>query len=452
MEESPTISIDGSVRGTARAAVARLRTIHPRELDASATVSGAPLMIGRQAGDGCLAVADATVSRRHAEVTWDPHGHHVVRDLGSRHGTEVNGVALAGAAHALVDGDVLQLGNVLAVYERGEPSDAAAVDHDALPGRAPAMVALRAQVAGAAADPAPVLVIGDTGTGKEWIARELHRLAGRRGPLVAVNCATLTAQLAESQLFGHVKGAFTGAATDSDGWFRQADGGTLFLDEIGELPLALQAKLLRVVQDGSVQPLGGNRAIAVDVRLCAATNRDLRDEIERGQFRRDLYARLAKFELRVPSLAARRGDVLAWIDRLWAAWFAQRGKVAPALSWRPAAARALVLHRWSENLRGVDRLVHELALRGAAMPIDLDALPAWVTAGTPGASEVTATTGTSAAVPSAPRPPTPTRDEFVAVWEQLGGSVRAVARHYQRDRRQIYRWLEAHGLRATEAE
>ena len=452
MEESPTISIEGSVGGPARAATARLRTIYPRELGARAVVSGAPLVIGRQSAADCLALTDATVSRRHAELTWDAHGHHVVRDLGSRHGTEVNGVALAGAARALADGDVLRLGNVLAVYERGEPTDAAAVDHDALPGETPAMVTLRAQVAGAAADPAPVLVIGDTGTGKEWIARELHRLAGRRGPLVAVNCATLTAQLAESQLFGHVKGAFTGAATDSDGWFRQADGGMLFLDEIGELPLPLQAKLLRVVQDGSVQPLGSNRAIAVDVRLCAATNRELRDEIERGQFRRDLYARLAKFELRVPSLADRRGDVLAWCDRLWAAWFAQRGRPVPPLTWRPAAASALVLHRWSENLRGVDRVVHELALRGATSPIDLDALPTWITAAAPDASARIATTAASPAAPIAPRPPTPTRDEFVAVWEQLGGSVRAVARHYQRDRRQIYRWLEAHGLRATEPE
>ena len=450
MTELSTISIDGTAGLPARPTAAVLRVIYPRELRATHVLGGVPLTLGRAPGDDGAALGHATVSRRHAQVWWDGRGSHVVRDLGSRHGTLIGATGLGTGVRALADGDVLRLGDVLVVYERGDADgDPAAVDRDALPGAALAMVRLRAQVARAATDPSPVLLAGETGTGKEWIARELHRLSGRRGPLVAVNCATLTPQLAESQLFGHVKGAFTGAAGDADGWFRQADGGTLFLDELGELPLELQPKLLRVVQDGVVQPLGASRAIAVDVRLLAATNRTLADEVERGRFRRDLHARLAKLELRVPALAERRGDVLDWIERLWAAWFRERGRGAPALTWRPAAAAAVVLAPWRDNLRGVDRLVHELALAGVTT-VDVAELPGWLTAVAPSSAPAPAASAEvpPAGEPSGARPPVPSKDEFLQVWRAHGGSVRAVARHFGRDRRQIYRWLEAHGVRA----
>jgi DNA-binding NtrC family response regulator len=340
--------------------------------------------------------------------------------------------------------------------------DIAAVDRDTLPGDSPAMSRLRGRVARAAPDPSPTLVTGDTGTGKEWVARELHRLSRRKGLLVAVNCATLTRELVESQLFGHVRGAFTGATGDADGLFRQADGGTLFLDEIGELPASLQPKLLRVVQDGIVQPVGSSRSITVDVRLVAATNRDLAASVEAGEFRRDLLARLSKWELRVPPLAARRGDVLAWFDRLWRAWHAERDGARPLPTFTPGAVAVILGAPWLDNLRGVDRFVHELAASGRAT-IDTPELPDWLRAATPSAA---GTPGAAATAPSAPaahaapavpavpaapagaRPPVPSKEEFVAVWERLGGSVRAVAKHFGRDRRPIYRWLESHGLRA----
>ena len=453
--DAPTVSLDGdpALRPPSRAAA--LRIVHPRELRATVALGVHPVTLGRQPGPDTMVVAHATVSRAHARIAWDRDGHHAVRDLGSRHGTVVGSAPVGDAARRLADGDVVRLGDVIVVYEVGDAPPGEGVDREALPGQAPATRALRAQVAAAAADPAPALIVGATGTGKEWVARELHRLSRRRGPLIAVNCATLSAQLAESQLFGHARGAFTGATADHDGWFRQADGGTLFLDELGELPLDLQPKLLRVVQDGLVQPVGAARPVAVDVRVCAATNRELADEVERGGFRRDLHARLSKIELRVPALTARRGDVLDWVDRLWAAWFRERGKPAPALALKPAASSAIVLHAWPDNLRGVDRLVHELALRGASAPIEAGELPRWLTAPPrpPGEPSAPSPSSTPATAPSASeKPPVPTRDEFLRVWAEVGGSVRAMARHFGRDRRQIYRWLAAHGVRVDEDE
>jgi two-component system NtrC family response regulator len=439
-----TVSLDdGSGTAGSRAGGA-LRVIYPRELRGRHPLGAEPVALGR-VPPAPIAIAHATVSRRHAEVTAGAAGDHVIRDLGSRHGTLVDGAAIGAAPHRLADGSVVRIGDVLMVYER-EPDDAAATadaaDHVALPGDAPVMRRLRRQVAAAAPDPAPVLISGDTGTGKEWVARELHRLGGRRGAFVAVNCAAVSPQLVESQLFGHVRGAFSGAVADHDGWFRQAADGTLFLDEVGELALDLQAKLLRVVQDGVIQPIGARQATTVDVRLIAATNRDLAAEIDAGRFRRDLHARLARLELRVPSLAARRGDVLDWIDRLWATWCRDRDRPAAPLEWRPAAATAILDHAWLDNLRGLDRLVHAVAAGDRARPLDVRDLPAWLAP--------PAATPTPAPTPTAPASRgVPTKAEFLAAWE-AHGSVRALARHFGRDRRQIQRWLVAHGVRVPD--
>src|SRR5690606_21362403 len=200
------------------------------------------------------------------------------------------------------------------------------VSYEALPGTSMPAQRLRAAVAAAASDRAPVLVLGETGVGKEKIAAELHRLSGRQGPLVAVNCAALSAQLIESQLFGHVRGAFTGATQERAGLFRAATGGTLFLDELGEMPLELQPKLLRAVELGEVVAVGSTQPHRVDVRLIAATNRSLTDEVVAGRFRRDLYARLALWEIAAPPLRSRRADIIDWIDRLHRLWWEPRGE------------------------------------------------------------------------------------------------------------------------------
>jgi len=266
---------------------------------------------------------------------------------------------------------------------------------------------------------------------------------------VAVNCAALPRELVESQLFGHVRGAFTGAHDAQTGLFREADGGTLFLDEIGELPAELQPKLLRAIQEREIRPVGATRNLRVDVRIVAATNRDLSAAVADGSFRRDLYARLSLWELPVPALRQRRADILMWIDRLHRRWLAERGRTdGPALVPDAPAAEALLLCAWPDNLRGVDRLVHALAAETtAAESLTLERLPDWFRSRPPSFAQPAPAAEEPVAAAHAARPGTPTRDELAAVLERLGGSVRATARHFGRDRRQIYRWLDAYGLR-----
>ena len=437
-----------------------LHVAFPSELRRTFTLRQAETTVGRDPGLDGLLLEHGTISRQHAVLTFSAaDGAHAVRDLGSRNGTWVDGVRATDSPRALVTGSVLRLGDTLLVYDQ-EPSDADAdagagagaqtVPRDALPGNAAAVRALRSQVGRAAPDPAPVLIIGETGTGKERIAHELHRLSGRTGKLVALNCAALSGQLVESQLFGHVKGAFTGADQAQPGLFRAADRGTLFLDEIGDLPPELQPKLLRALQEGEVLPVGATQPVRVDVRVVAATHRDLARAAAAGGFREDLYARLAIWELRVPALRERRADLLDWVDRFHAAWAARRapgGATAAATSaplrFDADAAEALLRFAWPLNLRGIERLVHELGSSArAGSVIAASALPAWLTVA---AANPAPAAEAPAATPSAE---VPTRDEFTRAFEELGGSVHALARRFGRDRRQIYRWLEAHGLAA----
>ena len=479
-------TLDGAAGREVEAAqlVAALVAVHPPGLRWRLALDEDEVRIGRGAR-GAAQLDHGTVSRHHLAIRWDAAARaHVAIDLGSRNGARVDGARLGDRPVALADGSVVQLGDVFAIYELGAGSDergdgARRGDGDGgdgggggdsgndggssaltetLPGRSAAMTALRALVARAAPDPSPVLITGETGTGKEWIARALHAGAGRSGPLVAVNCAALGRELLESQLFGHVRGAFTGAAGDQPGLFRAADGGTLFLDELGELPLELQPKLLRALQEREVLAVGATRPIKVDVRVCAATNRDLAAAIERDELRRDLYARLALWEIAVPPLRARRVDVLDWLARLHRRWCAERGRTPRPLELAPAAVEAILLHPWRDNLRGLERLVHVLAAHSGGGPIQRQELPAWLLAGgEPAASTMAATAGAagatsapaaqaSPATAEASRPAAPTREELELAYAELGGNVRALARKFGRDRRQIYRWLEAYGL------
>jgi len=218
-----------------------------------------------------------------------------------------------------------------------------------------AMRELFAQLERAAKAPLDVLVLGETGTGKELIAREIHRLSGRGGPFIAVNTAAINATLAESELFGHVKGAFTGADGDRKGVFEQAHGGMLFLDEIGDMPLPLQAKMLRVLQQRTVQRVGSAKDVPVDVRVVSATHQDLTANIAEGHFRQDLYFRIRGIELSIPPLRRRPEDIALLADFFLDRFASRQGGKSVRLE--PGAVEALLRHTWPGNVRELEHCV-----------------------------------------------------------------------------------------------
>src|SRR5437868_3284612 len=242
-----------------------------------------------------------------------------------------------------------------------------------LVGNSPAIRALFDTLVRVAPSNSSVLIQGESGTGKELIAQAVHRLSRRAlGPLVAVNCAAIPEQLLESELFGHVKGAFTGASQSRSGRFRMADGGTIFLDEIGEMPLALQGKLLRVLQERAIEPVGGSKPEPVDFRLIAATNKDLEAQVAKDAFRGDLFYRLNVVPLVLPPLRERRGDVSLLAGHFLARHNAGKDK---ALRFSPDAIEALERHPWPGNVRELENLVERLAVLKGEGEIGVAELP-----------------------------------------------------------------------------
>src|SRR5690606_21126651 len=232
-------------------------------------------------------------------------------------------------------------------------------------GRSAPMRALLKEIATVAASDLTVLITGETGTGKELVARAIHYGSQRSGrPLISVNCAALPESLVESELFGHVAGAFSGAASSRRGKFEIADGGTLFLDEIGELPLTAQPKLLRALQSGEIQRVGSDEHIKVNVRIVAATNRDLAEEVRAGRFRADLYHRVSIYPLHVPPLRERGRDIL-----LLAGNALERNRASlhlRGLRLAPDAQQALLSARWAGNVRELEHTVSRAALKATA--------------------------------------------------------------------------------------
>jgi transcriptional regulator with GAF, ATPase, and Fis domain len=456
----------GGPASTLSATRLALYVVYPREVAGQVIELARGLTIGRgpaalPGDDGGVRASGArpfavlghpTVSRRHCAVEAG-FATPVLSDLGSSNGTRLDGVELAGP-QPLVPHSVLRMGDVLGVVD--EPPAGGSTATAALPGLAPAMARARAALERAAGSMAPVVVSGETGTGKERVAAELHRRSGRPGPYVKFSCAELARELVESQLFGHERGAFTGATTSHQGLFAAAHRGTLFLDEIGELALDLQAKLLRVLQEGEVRPLGSLRTERVDVRVVAATNRDLAAEVERGTFRRDLYARLSFFEVTLPPLRARKQDIFWWLERLTADFAASSGQAPLPFQLRADAAELVFLHAWPENLRGLNRFVHRVLASGET------------SVGQRALAELVPEVLQGRSLPNTPRsdPPEkafdpdtlqadraqldpydrPSREQFLTVYESTGRNVRATSRHFGKDRRQIYRWLELFGI------
>jgi DNA-binding NtrC family response regulator len=237
-------------------------------------------------------------------------------------------------------------------------------DGDGLIGFSPGMREVQKRIGIAASGEVTVLIEGETGTGKELVARAIHRFGDRgKGPFVAVNCAAIPQELLESELFGHAKGAFSGAFQARAGKFREADGGTLFLDEIGDMPLEMQAKILRVLQDKVITPVGGQSSYQVNIRILAATHQDLGKKIRDGSFRQDLYFRLNVLNIRLPPLRERGNDIL-----LLAQLFLERS-TSPPKSLGASAAKLLSEHSWPGNVRELENIIRSssLAVRGGVI-------------------------------------------------------------------------------------
>jgi DNA-binding NtrC family response regulator len=380
--------------------------------------------IGREVARGIALPRDPRSSRHHATLHADALGRLRVVDERSRNGTFVNGRRVDEAR--LDDGDVLGVGDSYLVV-RAEPEGVGDADVPALLGVAPSVRALRAALARLAPTAATVLLLAESGCGKEVAARALHDAGRPGGPFVAVNCSAIPESLAESQLFSHLAGAFSGAVA-RPGLFRAADGGTLFLDEVGDLPEAVQPKLLRVLQDRLVLPVGATTPVACDVRIVAATNRDLDADVAARRFRGDLYARLAEIPLRLPPLRERREDVLLLLCHAL-------GAPAPRLS--GALAEALLLHAFPYNVRELFALASQLRASGSAV-LELGMIADRLGEPAPPAAEE--------GDDDEDREPPPDRAQLEALLRAHRGVVADVARAMRRSRKQVYRWITLHAL------
>jgi two-component system nitrogen regulation response regulator NtrX len=312
-------------------------------------------------------------------------------------------------------------------------------------GASPAMKAVHDQVALAAPTTASVLVTGESGTGKELVARAIHRNSARSGKaFVKVNCAAIPEELIESELFGHDKGSFTGAHRDQIGKFAQADGGTIFLDEVADMSLRAQSKVLRALQDGEIEPVGAAKSFVVDVRVIAATNKRLEDEIADGRFREDLFFRLNVVPIRLPPLRERREDVAALV-----AWFAQSFCGEHGLkpkSFAPEAIEALSRLPWRGNVRELKNAVERLLIMTPGSVIRVDDIPAGL-----GLAPATAT----ADLPAAGDSPA-TLQEYkdaaerafiIAKLEEHDWNIAATAKAIDTPRSNLYKKLETYGIR-----
>ena len=403
--------------------------------------AGPELMSRRErAGELRVDLPDAKASSEHARL--EPVGgrdnpRFRLVDLGSKNGTFVGAEKIQ--EREIGPGELFRVGHtVLSLLP-----DASIEDGEARAQRWPFRTLIGSfrrdldRLSRIAATPIPLLFLGETGTGKEILARATHERSGRAGRFVAVNCAALPATLVESQLFGHQRGAFSGAVRDEIGFFRHADGGTLLLDEIGDLPLAAQAALLRVLQEGEVTPVGAFAPVKVNARVLAATHKPLEAMVQAGQFRADLYARLSGFVFAVPPLRERLHDLGILFERILL------GRPSPPRI-RPEVALALLEHRFPHNVRELVQIVDASFALAEGGVVRLADLPAHLREPQPQHASI------------AP-PPTDLSAEDIAIREELtarlaahGGNVSQVARDMGKARQQIQRWMRRFGLRGSD--
>ncbi len=383
-----------------------------------------------------LSMPDRLMSSEHARLQLI-RGRWLLEDAGSKNGTLVNGAPVRRAA--LLDGDLIEAGHTIFLYRDRVPvawPDEADLDATRLRAPLEGLATFSAPFADAldglsrvAPTGVAIMLLGDTGTGKEVVARAVHALSRRTGAFVPVNCGALPPTLIESTLFGHRKGAFSGATEDRSGLVRAADRGTLFLDEIGDLPPVSQVTFLRVLQEQEVVPVGDARPVKVDVRLVTATHHPLGDLVQNGAFRADLYSRMAGLTVRLPPLADRREDLGLLIGALLRRLTPDPKRVSIA----PAAARALYGHDWPLNVRELEKCLGVAVALADGGTVKLEHLP-----------ETVRGQSSPAAPPGAETDRL--RAELVALMTEHRGNISQVARAMAKGRMQIHRWLKRYGL------
>jgi DNA-binding NtrC family response regulator len=415
-------------------------------------LDGDLLRIGKSTGND-LVLDDATVSREHCEIVRDEKGF-LLRDLGSTNGTLLDGAEIREGY--LRPGTVITVGRIeLKVHTYAERIELLPSEHDRfgeLVGSDPAMREIFGLLERVSASDATLLIGGETGTGKDVLARAVHAHSRRKqAPFIAVDCGALVASLIESELFGHEKGAFTGAVERRQGAFELAQRGTLFLDEIGELPLPLQAKLLRALETRRIRRVGGSSELAVDLRVIAASNRNLQAEVERDKFRQDLYFRLAVVPIQLPPLRKRRADVPLIARHLLARIWQELGEGTPVPELDEAAEQALAAHDWPGNVRELRNVLERAALLSRGSGRAVLAL---------GAFGIAPSAGAVAEPQASAFDPARTYRDTRADWEtdferryvswllaRHDGNVSAAAREAGMDRKHLHKLAVKHGVK-----
>ncbi|HEX4180622.1 MAG TPA: sigma-54 dependent transcriptional regulator [Caulobacteraceae bacterium] len=333
--------------------------------------------------------------------------------------------------------NALQLGDLKGEVDRLKKRSSGRINFEDLIGASPAMTMVKRLGERAAKSSIPILILGESGVGKELIARALHGGSERAGkPFVAVNCGALPENLVESILFGHEKGSFTGATDKHLGKFQEATGGSLFLDEVGELPLDMQVKLLRALQEGEIDPVGSKRPVKVDVRIVSATNRDLAQQVAEGRFREDLYYRLNVFPIEAPSLRERREDIPSLVEHFIRRFNVEEGKRVVGAT--PETMGLLAIHDWPGNVRQLENAVYRAIVLADApylQPYDFPAI-----------SGLKAPAPAPEALPAAPKP-IPSAEELMAEIPLAESPVRILdERGHLRTLEQIERDLIQHAI------
>ena len=319
-----------------------------------------------------LSITDSTVSKRHCEIVVDQNGY-LIRDLDSTNGTLVQGVRVS-SAH-LAPGSEIQLGKTRIVFCPLQDANDIPLSRNeafgAMMGRSVPMRRIFYLAETYSPADVTIMITGETGTGKEILAEEIHNHSARRDkPFIVIDCAAISKELIESELFGHVKGAFTGANADRQGAFELADGGTVFLDEIGDLSPDLQPKLLRVLEKREIKRVGCNKVRKINVRIISATNRNLANEVNENRFREDLYYRLSVVHLELPPLRRRREDIPLLVKRFLADLHGE--EAVTQLADFDRTMEVLKRHEWPGNVRELRNLI-ELAFYSERRPVDLSA-------------------------------------------------------------------------------